>query len=138
VSYSYAETIYQYTDSNGVTVFTNNPPKNIKDKKVYIKTPQTYSFSSSKSDSAASSTNYNNNYAPNNQVTNSKKQILQEELANEQTALNDASQALAEGKEVRLGSEKNYQKYQDRIQALQNAVTEHEKNIQLLQQQIQK
>lgn len=58
-----------------------------------------------------------------------RRQILSDELAREQQALDQSRQDLKTGAAVRLGSERNYQKYLDRIQGLKDAVTAHEKNV---------
>jgi hypothetical protein len=65
-----------------------------------------------------------------------RRKILQDELAVEEKALEDARKALAEGKAVRLGSERNYQRYLDRIQGLEDRVTQHERNVTALKQEL--
>ncbi|MBI3145417.1 MAG: DUF4124 domain-containing protein [Pseudogulbenkiania sp.] len=94
------------------------------------------------------------------QRDNGRRKILEQELANEQKALGDAQKALAEGKAQRIGSEAgtvttitkknadgttststvrkpgNYQKYLDRVQQLQDQVTEHQKNVEALQREL--
>ena len=47
---------------------------------------------------------------------NVRGQILENELAQEMTQLEEAKKALAEGEATRLGSERNYQRYLDRVQ----------------------
>lgn len=65
-----------------------------------------------------------------------RRKILQDELAVEEKALEDARKALAEGKAVRLGSERNYQRYLDRIQGLEDRVAQHERNVTALKQEL--
>ena len=65
-----------------------------------------------------------------------RRQILDNELAQEMTQLEDAKKALAEGEATRLGSERNYQRYLDRIQPLKDAVAEHQKNIDALKEEL--
>lgn len=65
-----------------------------------------------------------------------RHQILENELQAEQKALDDARQALNEGKEVRLGNERNYQKYLDRVKGLQDDVDTHQANLDALQKEI--
>jgi len=65
-----------------------------------------------------------------------RRQILENELAQEMTQLEAAKKALAEGESVRLGSERNYQRYLDRIQPLKDTVAEHQKNIDALKEEI--
>jgi outer membrane PBP1 activator LpoA protein len=66
-----------------------------------------------------------------------RQQILNEELALEQKALTDSQQALQSGMATRLPSEQNNpEQYQARIKALRDAVTEHQKNIDILSNQL--
>ncbi|MGH8716038.1 MAG: DUF4124 domain-containing protein, partial [Burkholderiales bacterium] len=65
-----------------------------------------------------------------------RRQILENELAQEMTQLEDAKKVLAEGEATRLGSERNYQRYLDRIQPLKDAVAEHQKNIDALKEEL--
>ncbi len=66
----------------------------------------------------------------------SRRDILEQELASEQKLLEEAKKALAEGEAIRLGSERNYQKYLDRVQGLKDNVSLHEKNIEALNKEI--
>jgi hypothetical protein len=66
----------------------------------------------------------------------SRRKILQDELAVEEKALDGARKALAEGEAVRLGDERNYQRYLERIQGLKDRVTQHEKNVSALKQEL--
>lgn len=68
-----------------------------------------------------------------------RRQILQDELATEQKALDDARRNLQEGEsspEVYRGANgrtyRNVAKYDEKIKALQDQVTLHEKNIEAL------
>lgn len=67
-----------------------------------------------------------------------RRKILVDELASEQRQLIEAKKALTEGEAVRLGNERNYQKYLDRVQKLKDDVTMHEKNIEALQKELGK
>ena len=67
---------------------------------------------------------------------NVRRQILENEMAQEMTQLDDAKKALAEAEATRLGSERNYQRYLDRIQPLKEAVAEHQKNVDALKEEL--
>lgn len=67
-----------------------------------------------------------------------RRKILVDELAAEQRQLAEAKKALVEGEAVRLGNERNYQKYLDRVQKLKDNVTMHEKNVQALEKELGK
>ncbi len=70
------------------------------------------------------------------QRDNSRSSILESELANEKKALANAEKALTEGRAMRLGNEKNYVKYQERVQGLEQAVQERKQNIQAIQKEL--
>ncbi len=147
-----ADEIYQYTDVKGNLVYTNKAIKNAK--KVTLPPISVYSSPMTKSDYMANNyTNKVNNSAKNNKIptiyprantqknigTNEigRRQLLTEELGKEKLALSDTQQALTTAKQTKLASEKNNpQLYQDRIQSLQDAVTEHTKNISILSNQL--
>lgn len=58
-----------------------------------------------------------------------RRKILTDELAQEEKNLAEARKALAEGKEVRQGNERNYQRYLDRVKSLEDTVATHERNV---------
>lgn len=67
---------------------------------------------------------------------NDRRRILEQELATEQQQLQTARKALVEGEATRLGDERNYQKYLDRVQRLRDDVALHERNVDALQKEI--
>ena len=67
---------------------------------------------------------------------NVRRKILEDELSQETAQLEEAKKALAEAESVRLGGERNYQKYLDRVQPFRDAVAEHQKNIDALKQEL--
>jgi hypothetical protein len=66
----------------------------------------------------------------------SRRKILESELATEEQALAGARKALADGEAVRYGDERNYQRYLDRIQGLKERVAQHERNVAALKQEL--
>lgn len=78
------------------------------------------------------------NVDPNTQKRrdDSRRKILEEELAVEEKALAQARKELADGEATRLGDERNYQRYLDRVQGLKDRVTQHERNIAALKQEL--
>ena len=66
----------------------------------------------------------------------SRRKILESELASEEQALVGARKALAEGEAVRYGDERNYQRYLDRIQGLKDRVAQHERNVAALKKEL--
>jgi len=65
-----------------------------------------------------------------------QREILEQELAQEQQALSTARQALAEQEAVRSGDERNYARVQERLQPYQETVQNHQKNIEALQREL--
>ncbi|MEN9945904.1 MAG: hypothetical protein RLZZ293_290 [Pseudomonadota bacterium] len=145
-------TIYQYKDKNGTIVFTNKPTKN--SQKVVLPPITVYAAPMTKSDllgkkniSPKVSSNKNQpatvKIYPKTDTTQylgtneqKRQQILTEELASEQKALQDAQQALQNGKNKLPSEQNNQQQYQMRMQALQDSITEHQKNIDILSKQL--
>ena len=66
----------------------------------------------------------------------SRRKILEEELAVEERSLAEARKARSEGEAVRLGEERNYQRYLDRIQGLKDRVAQHERNVGALKKEL--
>ena len=65
-----------------------------------------------------------------------RRTILEDELAREQKALDEARKALAEQQALRSGDERNYSRVQERLKPFQEAVAAHEKNISSIRQEI--
>ncbi len=65
-----------------------------------------------------------------------RRTILEDELAREQKALDDARKALAQQETVRAGDERNYSRVQERLKPFQDAVATHEKNIFAIKQEL--
>jgi hypothetical protein len=65
-----------------------------------------------------------------------RRTILEDELAREQKALDDARKALAEQQALRSGDERNYSRVQERLKPFQEAVAAHEKNIASIKQEL--
>jgi hypothetical protein len=65
-----------------------------------------------------------------------RRNILEQELAAEQKRLEAARRKMKEQESVRLGSERDYQRYLDRVQPFRDAVENHERNVQAIQSEI--
>ena len=66
----------------------------------------------------------------------SRKQILDDELKAEEQSLDAAKKALGEAEAVKLGTDKNHQKYIERLEGLKDQVSLHEKNVDALRKEI--
>jgi len=125
--------IYKYMDENGRVTYSNIPKKGAK--KLDLETVST--TSGSKSRNAATPANFPKVDGETQKKRDDvRRKLLEEELANEQKLTVSAKQALKEGEATRLGDERNYQKYLDRVQKLKDTVTSHEKNVEALQKEL--
>ncbi len=66
----------------------------------------------------------------------SRRQVLESELATEEQALTDAQKALTEQESIREGNERNYQRVLDRLQPFKDKVELHQRNIDALKREI--
>src|SRR3954468_4868030 len=65
-----------------------------------------------------------------------QREILEKELATEQTALAKAQQDLAAQESVRSGGERNYARVEERLQPYKDSVETHQKNIEALRREL--
>lgn len=65
-----------------------------------------------------------------------RREVLENELAGEQSALDEARKALAEQEATRHGNEKNYQKMLDRLQPYKENVERRERNVEALNKEL--
>ncbi|HXZ97350.1 MAG TPA: DUF4124 domain-containing protein [Burkholderiales bacterium] len=65
-----------------------------------------------------------------------RRQILENELSQEMAQLEEAKKALAEAESTRLGSERNYQRYLERVQPFKDEVDKHQKNVDALKEEL--
>jgi|SRR4051812_23337237 hypothetical protein len=65
-----------------------------------------------------------------------QRDILEKELAQEQTALAKAKEELAAQESVRSGNERNYARVEERLQPFKDSVETHEKNIEALRREL--
>jgi hypothetical protein len=125
--------IYKYVDESGHITYTNIPKKGAK--KLNLEPLSIIPFATPKK-RAAPEDFPTVDRATQKKRDNVRRKLLEEELAREQQRLKQAQQALKEGAAVRLGNERNYQKYLDRVQGLKDNVTLHEKNVAALQKEL--
>jgi Domain of unknown function (DUF4124) len=129
--------IYKLVDENGRVTYSNVPMAGAK---VIVMEPLPVVPAAKVKEPAASSATPANfpKVDGNTQRNrdNSRKKILDDELKAEEKLLGDAKQALTEGEAERRGDERNYAKYQERVQKLKDTVALHEKNISALRKEI--
>lgn len=137
-SSAYAE-IYKYVDESGRITYTNIPKKgasklDIEPLSTIPSAPRPKAAPATASATPASFPKIDTDTQK--KRDDMRRRLLEDELSNEQKALTAARQALQEGEATRLGGERNYQKYLDRIQGLRDTVTLHEKSIEALQKEL--
>ena len=65
-----------------------------------------------------------------------RRKILEQEMTQEQQQLELAKRQLTEQKDIRLGSEKNYARVEERLKPYQDKVRLHESNVESLKKEI--
>lgn len=140
----------KYVDANGGVIYSNtpnNPPKGAKKVKCFADVapspPPPSAGSSAPSGAGASQPRTTSDTRTprvdgqtQRQRDDGRRQILQQELADEQEKLDEARQALAEQESYRTGEERNYQKFLDRVEPFRDAVATHERNVEAIQREI--
>ncbi len=124
--------IYKKVDEDGRVTYSNVPSKGAQ--KLNLEPLNTVPASKPKSQSPDNFPRVDAETQKNRDMA--RRQILENELAQEMNQLEEAKKALAEGEATRLGGEHNYQRFLDRVQPLKDAVNEHQKNIDALREEI--
>lgn len=65
-----------------------------------------------------------------------RRKILEQEMAQEQLQLDAAKKQLAEQKDVRLGTEKNFARVEERLKPFEDKVKLHEGNVESLRKEL--
>ena len=138
--------IYKCVDAEGRTTYTNDRSvargcKAIQQDLPMTSVPapsRTPGAGASPSSSTGSSPAAFPRVSPNDQRARdeTRRQVLEKELATEEAALAEAQKQLAEQEAVRLGDERNYQKMLDRLQPYKDKVELHNRNIDALRREI--
>ena len=138
--------IYKHVDANGNVTYSNIPMKGAT--KLDLEPPVSGTAPAAKSGKTPTPANFPRvDKSEQKQRDDKRRQILQEELATERQALEDAKKALAEGeadpevfkmkgKDGKTVTRRNVAKYQEKVSQLQENVSLHEKNIELLEKEI--
>lgn len=126
--------IYKLVDENGRVTYSNTPLKGAK--KLNLDPPSTIAAPKPQAPTATPPGFPRVDGETQKQRDGTRRSILEQELAAERNLLDEAKKALAEGEATRLGDERNYQKYLDRVQGLKDNVTLHEKNVEALNKEL--
>jgi hypothetical protein len=133
----YADTLYKCVDDSGVVLYTNQK-SNAKNCTVLSREQPVSTISTPKPAPRAATPGSFPRVDSDTQRSRDvdRRKILEQELATEQGNLDQARKALSEGEATRLGGEKNYQKYLDRVQRLKDDVTLHERNVEAIRREM--
>lgn len=150
ISVSAHAEIYKYVDSEGHVTYSNVPTKGAV--KLDLEPPVTSTPAPAKGNKSATPANFPRvDKSEQKQRDAKRRQILEDELAAEKQALEEAKKNLAEGesdpetfKTTVTGKDgkpvtvtrRNVAKYQEKIEKLQEDVSVHEKNIELLEKEL--
>ncbi|HET8608134.1 MAG TPA: DUF4124 domain-containing protein [Burkholderiales bacterium] len=129
--------IYKCVDSTGAVTYTNKFQKGCKS--LHVEPNIIYGGSSETHAQPQSSSPKNFpkvDSATQKSRDEGRRQILEKELANEETLLDNAKEALATQKSVRYGNEHNYQRMLDRLAPYEHQVKLHEDNIASIKQEL--
>jgi len=135
--YAQADTLYKCTDADGHSTYTNQKT-NAKNCTVLIQDKPVSTFAPPKTRANTPTPNDFPKVSPEAQKNRDgdRRKIIEDELNTERRKLDDARKALAEQESERIGGEKNYQKYLDRVKPYQDEVELHERNIDSLQKEL--
>jgi len=129
--------IYRSVDASGHVTFSNIPSPGAV--RILVEKPQQRTAEPPISHKPTAETQFPQ-ISPSTQkaMDNTRRKILDNELASEKKALAEAKKAYLAASSIRLGSEHNYQKYLDRVKPFKDAVTIHEQNIAAIEQELDK
>lgn len=131
--------IYKCTDDAGHTTYTNNKPETGQKKCVLMTKDQPVNAVPSPKKTTPSPSSFPKVDAGTQKNRDGDRlAILETELETETKSLAAAKKDLVEQEGLRLGDEKNYQKYLDRIQTYKDKISLHERNIEALNKEISK
>ena len=130
-----ADTIYRWVGAQGGVNYGNTPPPGAKDVQVVSGAPAE-EVSTPASSAAAPAATAPAISAPKPAV-NPALQQMEAQLAAARLQLLQATKAYEEGKAVRLGNERNYVRYQERVNGLKQQMDAAQLRVILLQRQMQ-
>lgn len=119
--------VYKHVDENGNVTYSNTPLKNSRKLSLppLIVMPRT--DLESKIRTPTPSANYNKK----------QREVVKKMIADEVKLLEDKKKEYNDGEPDRFGSERNYQRYLDRIRRLKDEIALHEENIRALEIELQ-
>lgn len=137
-----ADTIYRWVDKSGIIHYSNKPPAHAENAKPVIHMAPVQPAAPTASTPAAAPAQSSPAASPDAQTRsaaspNPQLGLIQRQLQLARLDLVAALKAYEEGKAVRLGNERNYARYLDRVNALQTRVRLAQERVLLLEQEVQ-
>jgi hypothetical protein len=129
----------KYVDKEGRTIYSNVPIKNARKLTCFQEPappPEPKTRAEGASTGASDAAQKRVEPSTQRRRDDDRRKILEDELAREQKALDDAKKALGEQQAQRTGDERNYARVQERLKPFQEAVSMHEKNISSIRQEL--
>ena len=129
----------KYVDKEGRTIYSNVPIKNARKLTCFQEPappPEPKARAEEASTGAGDAAQKRVEPSTQRRRDDDRHKILEDELAREQKALEDAKKALGAQQTQRTGDERNYARLQERLKPFQEAVTMHEKNISSIRQEL--
>jgi septal ring factor EnvC (AmiA/AmiB activator) len=128
--------IYRCIDNDGRRHYTNSKKDTVGMRQCELVTSQQINVAPAPSAPASRATFPRESASTSASARNRQREILERELANEQKALEQARQALAQQEAVRMGDERNYARVEERLQPFKDTINNHENNIKALQREL--
>jgi Domain of unknown function (DUF4124) len=119
--------VYKHVDENGNVTYSNTPLEDSKKLSLPPLIVMPGTDLESKSRAPKPSENYNEN----------QRKVVKKMIADEVKLLEDKKKEYNDGEPERFGSERNYQRYLDRIQRLKDEIVLHQENIKALEIELQ-
>lgn len=120
--------VYKHVDKDGKTSYSNVPLKDAKklDLPAITVIPATKLEAKVRAPILSA--------AADNEV---RREAIEKKIADEEKLLEETKKEYKNGEPDRIGSERNYQRYLDRVQRLKDEITLHEENIRVFRLELQ-
>jgi len=119
--------VYKHVDENGNVTYSNTPLKDSKK----LSLPPLIVMPGTDLESIIRAPKPSENY------NEKPRKVVKKMIADEVKLLEDKKKEYNDGEPERFGSERNYQRYLDRIQRLKDEIVLHEENIRSLEIELQ-
>lgn len=119
--------VYKHVDENGNVTYSNTPLEDSKKLSLPPLIVMPGTDLESKVRTPKPSENYNEK----------QRKVVKKKIADEVKLLEDKKKEYNDGEPERFGSERNYQRYLDRVQRLKDEIVLHEENIRTLEIELQ-